>query len=144
MAGNTKKFCPPLQNLPPTDASFTQHVKRTMYQVMIWLNADRCNPPSVDPTLWGWLYKNNQMSPVLLPSGTSIASDFTLNWIKCKCATQFDRCKSRRCSCVVNNMLCTQFFNCEYDGIKCVRCQDVGIASDGDELSIETSKDEDE
>ena len=63
-----------------------------MYQLMIWLNADRGNPPSVDPILRGWLYENNQMSPVLLPAaGTSIASDFIFNRIKCNCKAPFDR-----------------------------------------------------
>ena len=86
-----RKPCPTLQNLPPTDATFTQHVKRAMYQLMIWLNADRGNPPSVNPILRGQLYENNQMSPVLLPAGLSIASDFIFNRIKCNCKAPFDR-----------------------------------------------------
>ena len=145
MIGNAKTLCPPLENLSPTDAGFVEHVKRAIYQLMVWENADKGNTVSVDATEWGWHYIDNQLMPTMTPVNIEIAPDFVLNLIKCGCKALADRCKTKRCSCASNSLLCTKFCNCGLDDIKCSRSQEVDLDSNEvNETYLEMNCDDEE
>ena len=65
--GSAKTLCPPLHSLPPTDASFAEHLKRAMYQFIVWKHADQPNAPLVNPSDWGWSDEEGYMMPVMVP-----------------------------------------------------------------------------
>ena len=44
-----------IENIPPTVAALTQHVKRAVYQAgHVWGQAHICNPSLPSPSDWGW------------------------------------------------------------------------------------------
>ena len=109
--GSAKKVCPPLENLPPTDSSFREHVKRAMFQLSIWLSADKRQPSdSINATDWGWYEIEMQLMPIMTPDDVQIAPDSVLKLIKCNCKSVNKRCgENSRCSCAKNSLPCTKF-----------------------------------
>ena len=66
LIGGAKSLCPPLEHLPPTDASFREHVQRAICQLNIWENADKGQPDySVCVNLLGWSVVGNQLMPIM-------------------------------------------------------------------------------
>ena len=131
--GLAKKICPPLKSLPPTNDSFRENVKRALYQLAIWLNADQANPPSIEAIDWGWCRNQfNNLIPVT-SCAEQIAPNSLLEIISCNCKAQRDRCNGARCSCNANRLQCTKFCRCGDDGVKCERYQNDDRDDDDDE-----------
>ena len=120
LIGGAKSLCPPLEHLPPTDASFREHVKRAICQLNIWENADKVqSDDSVHVNLLGWFVVGNQLMPIVTPDNTAVAPDFVLKLIKCACKSASDRCMTRKCSCAAHSLKCTKFCSCSLGGVNC-------------------------
>ena len=90
--------------------------------------------------MWGWHYVDNQLMPTMTQ-----APDFVLSLIKCGGKALVDRCKTKSCSCAANSLLCTKFYNCRLDDIKCSRSHEVDHDSNEvDETNIEMNCDDEE
>lgn len=101
-----------IENIPPTEASFQQHLLRTVYQgVHVWgqTMVPIQNLPS--PADWGWEKGlNNDWTPTWTTA--PVAATACLELIRC-------RCKSRcgvRCNCRKKGLKCTELCHC---GGKC-------------------------
>ena len=121
--GSARKVCPPLENLPSTDSSFREHVKMAMFQLSIWLSADKRQPSdSIDAADWGWYEIEMHLMPIMTPDDVQIAPDSVLKLIRCNCKAQNNRCgENSRCGCATNSLPCTKFCNCDFDGMVCSR-----------------------
>ena len=121
--GKAKSFCPSLEKLPPTDSSFKEHVKRAMFQLHIWANADKRQvDKTVRPINWGWQIIDAQLTPITTPDNVVPAPESLLKLIKCSCKSVSNRCGPKsRCSCAINSLRCTVFCSCDIDGQKCTR-----------------------
>ena len=121
--GKAKSFCPSLEKLPPTDSSFRQHVKRAMFQLHIWANADKRKvDKTVVPINWGWQIIDAELTPIMMPDNVVPAPESLLKLIKCSCKSVSNRCGPKsRCSCARNSLRCTVFCSCDNDGLKCTR-----------------------
>ena len=133
--GSARKICPPLEKLPPTDDSFREHVKRAMFQLRIWLDADKAQPTqTIDPLDWGWHTVDSYLIPTTTPEGTPIAPDSVLKIIRCNCKSVNDRCGDKsRCSCATNSLPCTRFCNCDFDGSVCPRTVEKTIETENED-----------
>ena len=144
--GSAKKVCPPLENLPPTDSSFREHVKRAMFQLSIWLSADKRQPSdSINATDWGWYEIEMQLMPIMTPDDVQIAPDSVLKLIKCNCKSLNKRCgENSRCSCAKNSLLCTKFCTCDFDGMVCCRSKETttanGMEEDEEDKGVEENE----
>ena len=106
----------PLERLPPTHSSLTNHTKRAMLQANTWNNSLHPRVPQRDPSLWGWRMERSDrglssFSPLWsdLPSAVSLTEHF----VKCSCTL---RCEGR-CSCRKAKVKCTSL--CKYDHELC-------------------------
>ena len=137
--GSAKKISPALERLPPTDFSFREHVKRAMFQLAIWLSADKLQPPiNIKASDWGWYEIDMSLMPITIPDDVQIAPDSVLKLIKCSCKSQDNRCgENSRCSCATNSLPCTKFCNCDFDGVVCSHSiEELSVDVDGDEQAF--------
>ena len=97
-----------------------------MYQLNIWVNADRGHPDdSVNVIEWGWNQNEMQLTPIMTPDHIEVAPESLLKLMRCNCKSSNNRCgETTRCSCAVNSLKCTKFCNCDYDGLKCLRSEE--------------------
>ena len=96
-----RKTTPSLKSLPPTEEAFGENVKKAHHiQGLVWYSALSTDPPTIDPTQYGWTRDefDKQLVPVGLPCGVAAAPEEVLNAIKCTCQSS-SPCKSARCSC---------------------------------------------
>ena len=113
MANTKISSAPKLKSLPPTSYAFAQHVYRAHYQTMVWKSSLSSSPPAAaDPVQYGWTKKDNNLFPVMLPDDISPAPVEVLQMIKCGCASSRP-CSTGRCSCVLAQISCSMFCNCQ-------------------------------
>ena len=53
-----------LDNIPPTQAAFKQHIKRTCYQANCWNQALVLDQEMPEPSDWGWAKDPNGWQPI--------------------------------------------------------------------------------
>ena len=109
-----KSSCAPkLNSLPPTTQSFNENVKRAHLQACIWKNADKPDPPKIDPTKCGWEKNESDktLEPIMVPKDTLMAPEDILKLLKCFCQSE-TACRSRRCKCYGAGLPCTIFCVC--------------------------------
>ena len=93
----------PLLNLPPCEATFTQHVLRASWQTKMWLSSHTAQPALPSPDGHGWEREDDTLSPVFF-SGPM--AEEVLKTLVCVC-TGRDACIAV-CSCRSNGLQCTE------------------------------------
>ena len=101
-----------LTKLPPSEASFEQHVLRASLQTRIWTSSHLTHPDIPSPVGHGWIYENHCVVPLFFEGKT--ATEF-LDGLLCTCRDK-NRC-SKDCSCVRNNIQCTEQCLCKAGNI---------------------------
>ena len=96
------------EHLPPTSDSLHFHIKRANYQTYIWRKSLTPVTNLPDPSLHGWEKKGEILKPLLMSQ--SAAPTGLLELVMCSCKKSF--CKSNRCSCKFNNLICTEGCAC--------------------------------
>ena len=96
-----------LENCPPTNDAFLQHVKRAIYQgAFCWGSLDQKTQVLPDPTKYGWKLSDGQM----IPHWTEELSKICREIIQCKCKKS---CAKGRCKCTKNNIPCAISCACQ-------------------------------
>ena len=93
--------------LPPSSAALVNHLKRANFQAYLWKHALDQNI-NVIPNGQGWRTKNNCLE--IDWTDQPPAPDAVMALVCCGCK---GKCKTRRCSCVNNNLSCTEACGCE-------------------------------
>lgn len=84
-----------LVNIPPTEAAFSQHIRRALYKAGHCWSQTLCPIPELpNPSDWGWVKKDNIWEP--LWTTVSEASKACRELISCGCKKG---CKSSLCGC---------------------------------------------
>jgi len=93
--------------LPPTNAALMKHLKRANYQAFIWKNALMPTIPNQTPEGEGWRLIDSklQIDWTSLPP----APEGVMLSVCCACK---GTCDTRRCSCLKNNLPCTDACSC--------------------------------
>ena len=107
------------KRLPPTENSFSLHLKHCCYQLMIWKRCLEGSPQIPSPTEFGYYIENETglLKPEMMTQ--SPAAPELLNDILCNCESE---CNDT-CTCALNRQACTKACSCEallptLDGIK--------------------------
>ena len=79
----------------------------------VWKSAPETDPPSLDPTEYGWVRDEatKTLIPTTLPLDVALALPEVLELLRCGCSTN-GRCRSQRCGCNSGQLPCTFFFAC--------------------------------
>ena len=109
----TSKDCS-LVRLPPSEASFKQHVLRASIQTKIWMTSHQAKPPIGSPYEYGWKKSCNGPTPVLFTG--LMSSDFLQDLI---CSCKGKKICSRECVCVEQNLCCTELCPCQGSDLCC-------------------------
>ena len=88
--GNTKEHTN-IRNIPPTDETAREHIKRARLQVLIWRAADEYNIPRLELSKFGWIKEDEIM--VLIHGNVYIAPNILLQHVACGCKSK------ATCSC---------------------------------------------
>ena len=117
--GRSASSAPKIQSLPPTSEAFGENVKRAHLQTCIWKAAQTFDPPTVDPTIYGYSRHDPSRSllPTTVPESVSLAPAEIMDLIKCKC-DDATPCRTMRCRCSCNKLPCTLFCKCN-GGVEC-------------------------
>ena len=80
---------PKLASLPSTNEAFNENVARAHLQLAVWRNALQPDPPTIDPTAFGWSLAEGYKTliPTTLPSDTPLAPDDLLKLLRCSCSS---------------------------------------------------------
>ena len=109
---NTKESQKKQKNLPPTDETAREHVKRARLQVLIWRAADEYNIPRLECSRLGWIKEDDIMVPI--HGNVSVAPNVLLQHVACGCKSD-KPCSRATCSCRSAKMPCTSYCKCKAD-----------------------------
>lgn len=111
---------PELKSLPPTSEAFKENVLRAHIQVAVWKSAREQDPPSLDPTKYGWSREETTktLTPRTLPPDVALAPPEVLEMLRCGCSSD-EPCSSLRCGCHSGKLPCTFFCACRGDPALC-------------------------
>lgn len=111
---------PPLKSIPPTREAFRENVLRAHLQIAIWKSACLPDPPSFEPSEYGWLRDEptKTLTPKTLPSDVALAPPEVLEMLRCGCSSD-EPCSTQRCRCHTGHLPCTFFCACRGES----RCQ---------------------
>lgn len=97
-----------LENIPPTQASLLQHIKRAVFQgCYIWGQALLKQPTIPSPSRWGWQLENDRWVPFWTTQRQAQETCYEL--IHCGCKVG---CRGR-CKCRKANLVCTKLCYCD-------------------------------
>ena len=104
---------PPLKTIPPTTEAFRENVLRAHIQIAVWRSALMPDPPSFDPSDYGWTREEatKTLTPRTLPQDVALAPPEVLKLLRCGCSTN-EPCSSHRCCCNNGHLPCTFFCAC--------------------------------
>jgi hypothetical protein len=97
------------RQLPPTDDSFHLHLRRCLFQILIWKNVISGIYELPNPTGFGFEMVDNQLQPKLMTQGP--AAPELLNDIVCYC---HGTCHYG-CLCLEREQPCTHACTCHAD-----------------------------
>ena len=103
------------EKLPPTHGALVEKIMSAHYQAVVWWHDDVPQPEIPVPSEYGWKEENDELLPV--PSKEKSAPDAVLQFVKCGCKKS--SCMSSLCSCVKNNLVCTEMCFCAADDDIC-------------------------
>ena len=101
---------PKIRNLPPTDETAREHVKRARLQVLIWRAADKYNIPTLKLSNYGWIKEVDVITPI--HGNVSVAPNTLLQHVACGCKSE-KPCSRATCSCRSAKMPCTSYCRCK-------------------------------
>ena len=104
-----------IDRIPPTKAALLQHTKRAAFQAgHIWSSSLMKVLGSEVPCSWGWQQNQSEYEPLwsLLPEVSKVCR--TLK--RCGCTKG---CKSKRCTCRVAGLPCTELCKCKGEPTRC-------------------------
>ena len=96
-----------LRDIPPTNESSGENVKRAHLQVAHWKTAIIGVPPKLDPKAWGYeslkTASGTILVPIPVPPGTKDAPDEVREMIHCGCESSecLGNCKCKSIGCTV-------------------------------------------
>ena len=97
-----------LCEIPPTNESLGENIKRSHYQVAHWKTAVTGIPPKIEPKTLGYESLKTASGSILVPSpvppGTKDAPDKVREMIHCGCDVTeclWDKCKCKSIGCTV-------------------------------------------
>ena len=98
-----------IENIPPTQAALTQHIKCASYQANCWNQALVLEPELLYPSDWGWTKGTNRWQPLwtTLPEASKSCHEL----IHCSCKKGC----SGRCKCRKAALKCTGLGFCSGD-----------------------------
>ena len=104
---------PPLKSIPPTSEAFRENVLRAHAQIGVWKSALHPDPPSFDPTEYGWSRDKPSkfLTPRTLLADVPLAPPEVLELLRCGCSTD-EPCSTQRCGCHTGHLPCTFFCAC--------------------------------
>ena len=104
---------PALKTIPPTSEAFRQNVLRAHFQIAVWKAAPLADPPSCDPTEYGWSRDETSktLTPETLPPGIDMAPPEVLELLRCGCSSD-EPCSTQRCGCQTRHLPCTFYCAC--------------------------------
>ena len=114
-----------VDKLPPTQGAWIEHIRRAHVQANIWCQDMVLNPTYLDPLTLGWRIADKRLLTVLSRDPQAPAS--VLQLVRCNC--EKSKC-SRRCSCRVNNVVCTELCKCGGEGDSCTNITPPMIGAD--------------
>ena len=102
------KSAPKLESLPPANEAFELNVMRTHFQCAAWLHSLQPDPPSLNPTEFGWETDelNQMLVPMMLPKGVEPILKEVLKIVACNCQTE-KPCGQGNCTCKKHKMACS-------------------------------------
>ena len=108
------KSAPKLKSLPPTNEAFELNVMRAHFQCAVWLYSLQPDPPSLDPTEYGWETDelNEMLVPMMLPKGVEPIPRVVLKMVACNCKAE-KPCGQGNCTCKKHKMACSLFCRCQ-------------------------------
>ena len=102
---------PLMENLPPTQEAFLQHIKRSHYQASIWAKCLATVQDAPSPDGFGWKMDNTQWIPHW--SDLLEASKVCKELLRCGCKAG-PKCKTaNRCKCRSEGLPCTKLCDCK-------------------------------
>ncbi len=104
------------EQLPPTQSSLVQMIRRANYVSRIWWQDDIAHPDIPDPCRSGWELEDDEMVPVKMTLPP--APNAVIALIKCRCIKSVCKEKSR-CSCRLAGLNCTEMCTCGADADLC-------------------------
>ena len=104
---------PALKTIPPTTEAFRENVLRAHVQTAVWKSAPLPDPPSFEPTDYGWSREESTKTliPKTLPPDVALAPPEVLEMLCFGCSTN-EPCRSQRCGCNSGHLPCTFFCAC--------------------------------
>ena len=97
-----------LAKLPPSEASFKQHLCRASWQAKMWTNAHHAVPNVPSPVGHGWKQQDETIVPTFFDGPVSAQ---VLRGLVCSCR---NIC-SGKCECELNKLPCTEICPCQGD-----------------------------
>ena len=115
--------------LPPTHAALQKHLQRANYQAYVWKHALDARILSQGPDGQGWRVRREELE--IDWTDIAPAPESLMELVCCGCRGM---CETRRCSCVKNELHCTDACSC---GEECVNCDNSQFSDDEDDASSE-------
>ena len=84
--GNSMKRC----NLPPTSEATVENIRRSHYQVALWLNSMSGILSPLRPTDFGWEQDGLVLKSRTVTQGITVAPDDILEMVRCGCVAKSD------------------------------------------------------
>ncbi|MEW8119932.1 MAG: hypothetical protein AB2792_22450, partial [Candidatus Thiodiazotropha sp.] len=116
-----------LSKLPPSEASFEQHLRRASWQAKMWTHAHQSVPNIPSPVGHGWKVEHDTIIPVLFDGPVSAE---VLRELVCSCRGR-NIC-ANNCVCGTNSLPCTEICPCQGDD-KCQNEQNKILVEDVEE-----------
>ena len=117
------------ESLPPITGSLTPHILQPHYKAMIWRQAGEGRPSLPSPVECGWNFNAAACNffPILCLNPPP--PEAIVNLVKCGCKHV---CKMK-CSCLLNNIPCTEVCGCVRFSCSHTVCNDEQVGSTGDD-----------
>ena len=121
--------------LPPTCDSLLQHIRRSNYQAVIWLQSLQAEMDIPPVNENGWRVSDGELEIVWMT--TPPMPDSLLECINCGCKTG---CQTQRCSCLKCALKCTGICSCvgcsngRYSEEESEEEEDIGLDTDENDI----------
>ena len=120
--------------LPPTHAALQKHLQRANYQAYVWKHALDARILNQGPDGQGWRVRGEALE--IAWTDLALAPESVMELVCCGCR---GKCETRRCSCVKNELHCTDVCSCREE---CVNCDNSQFGDDEDDSTSSEEEDD--